>query len=393
MRERDIATLHEMQNSAVNVEAHLLIRRARMKEEEMKNMDPTESTSLEVKLDILVSAVEKMMGKINARNENNVQAHGSLIEEEQMGAPKHFVSYPSCHRSDNDCFVDHLGEERTVDMTCMIDDMFYTDDLPHYDQYDDDYVLQTNANLADKPAASLWEEKVHFQQLEYNVQPSHISYDIDEQSAAKLEVSEGSMPFCFDSFQFIRDNYHEIRNQMSTSLDLNHLESNENFVQDFSYSDLQPPKAIDCQVAAEDLEVDTHDLMIQGDSVPFCFESFQFLKGRLHSKSSNEQPITIQQSLSVNVEDETDNKILEQPVASDLQPPNELEGQITDEGMAAEIHDLMMQEDSMPFCFEAFQFIRQNLRKISQEKDEQLEGCHTSQWIHCSSFFKLFMIP
>ena len=75
---------------------------------------------------------------------------------------------------------------------------------------------------------------------------------------------------------------------MSTSLDLNHLESNENFVQDFSYSDLQPPKSIDCQVAAEDLEVDTHYLMIQGDSVPFCFESFQFLKGRLHSKSSNE---------------------------------------------------------------------------------------------------------
>ena len=113
---------------------------------------------------------------------------------------------------------------------------------------------------------------------------------------------------------------------MSTILDLNHLESNENFVQDFSYSDLQPSKAIDCQVAAEDLEVDTHDFMIQGDSIPLCFESFHFLKGRLHNKSSNEQPITNQQSLSVNVEDERDNKILEQPVASDLQPPNEIEG-------------------------------------------------------------------
>ena len=167
---------------------------------------------------------------------------------------------------------------------------------------------------------------------------------------ANFEVSEGSLPFCFDSCQFIRDNYHAIRNQMSTS----HLESNENFVQDFSYSDLQPPKAIDCQVAAEDLEVDTHDLMIQGDSVPFCFESIQFLKGRLHSKSFN-------------VEDETDNKILEQPVASDLQPPNEIEGQIIDEGVAAEIPDLMMQEDSIPFCFQAFQFIMQNFHIISKE--------------------------
>ena len=59
-------------------------------------------------------------------------------------------------------------------------------------------------------------------------------------------------------------------------------------VQDFSYSDLQSPSAIDCQVVDEDLEAGTCDQMIQGDSVPFCFESFQLLKGKLHSKSSNE---------------------------------------------------------------------------------------------------------
>ena len=178
----------------------------------MKNIDPEKSTSLEVKLDNLVSAVEKMMEKVTARNSYDVQAPGALIEEEQVVDPKHFVSYPSCHRSDNDCFVDHLGEERTVDMTCMLDDMFYTDDLAQFDQYDDDYVLQTKANLTDKSATSLWEEEVHFQQLEYNVQPSHISYDSDEESAENFEVSEGSLPFCFDSCQFVKDNFHEIRN-------------------------------------------------------------------------------------------------------------------------------------------------------------------------------------
>lgn len=31
--------------------------------------------------------------------------------------------------------------------------------------------------------------------------------------------------------------------------------------------------------------------MIQDDSVPFCFESFQFLKGKLHSISLKEQPV------------------------------------------------------------------------------------------------------
>ncbi|MCY6488330.1 hypothetical protein, partial [Actinobacillus pleuropneumoniae] len=72
------------------------------------------------------------------------------------------------------------------------------------------------------------------------------------------------------------DNYHAIRNQMSTILDLIHLESNENFVQDFSYSDLQPPKAIDCQVAAEDLEVDTHDLMIKVTPYHSVLNHFSF---------------------------------------------------------------------------------------------------------------------
>ena len=71
-----------MQNSAIDVEAHFLIRREKLKEEEVKNIDPEESTSLEVKLDILASVVEEMMQKITARNDYDVQAHGSLIEEE-----------------------------------------------------------------------------------------------------------------------------------------------------------------------------------------------------------------------------------------------------------------------------------------------------------------------
>jgi len=93
----------------------------------------------------------------------------------------------------------------------MLDDVFYTDDLPQFDQYDDDYVLQTEANLADKSTASLWEEELHFQQLEYSEQLMHISYDNDGESAANFEISERSLPFCFDSCQFMRDNFHAIK--------------------------------------------------------------------------------------------------------------------------------------------------------------------------------------
>jgi len=69
------------------------------------------------------------------------------------------------------------------------------------------------------------------------------------------------------------------------------------------------------------LEAGTYDQMIQDDSLPFCFESFQFLNGKLHNKSSNEQLVGNQQSLGFNVEDE---------------------GQIRNEGLATKIHDLMM---------------------------------------------------
>ena len=127
----------------------------------------------------------------------------------------------------------------------------------------------------------MWDEEVHFQQLKYNVQPSHISYGNYKEGAANFEVSEGSSPFCFASFQFIRDNIHAIINQLSTSLDLNLFKGNENIVQDFSYLVLQPLNAIDCQVADEELEASTYDQMMQDDSIPFCFESFHFLKGNL----------------------------------------------------------------------------------------------------------------
>ena len=89
LRERNLATLEYMQNNAVDVEANFLMRR-----EKVKNIDLEESTSLEVKLDILVSAIEEIMQNITTRNEYDAQYHGSLIEEEQVVDPKHFLSYP-----------------------------------------------------------------------------------------------------------------------------------------------------------------------------------------------------------------------------------------------------------------------------------------------------------
>ena len=47
---------------------------------------------------------------------------------------------------------------------------------------------------------------------------------------------------------------------------------------------------------------------------------------------------------------------IESSLALDLQPPSPIAFQIADEGLEVETHDQMMQDDSVPLCFKAFQF-------------------------------------
>jgi hypothetical protein len=56
LRERNIESLEEMQNIAVDVETNLLIKRSKLKDKEMDQLK-----SSEAKLQILASAMEKMM--------------------------------------------------------------------------------------------------------------------------------------------------------------------------------------------------------------------------------------------------------------------------------------------------------------------------------------------
>ena len=50
---------------------------------------------------------------------------------------------------------------------CTIGDITYIDDFPNFDQYDDDYVLQIEANIAEQSIVGLWED-AQFQQLKNN---------------------------------------------------------------------------------------------------------------------------------------------------------------------------------------------------------------------------------
>ena len=101
---------------------------------------------------------------------------------------------------------------------------------------------------------------------------------MEEESAENFETSEGTLPFCFESFQFIKDNYHAVRSQRSPSFDIDHLEDNQIFSQSSSPLVLQSQNAIEYQIVEEKLEAATYDQEVQVVSLPLCFESSELFK-------------------------------------------------------------------------------------------------------------------
>jgi hypothetical protein len=100
LRERNTTTLKEMQDSAISVEANLLIKRSKIKAEEREKIAKEQLKSSEAKLDILASTMKEMMQKVIMGNELVVQGnHVPLVtKKERVIVPKHFAAHPWYHR-------------------------------------------------------------------------------------------------------------------------------------------------------------------------------------------------------------------------------------------------------------------------------------------------------
>jgi hypothetical protein len=123
-----------------------------------------------VKLDIPASTRKEVMNKIIMRDELNVKKHHVpfFAEKERVIVTNHFASYPWYHRSENDCFMyslpdmdkyetqNNLMEEQSIDLMCMLDDISYMDDLPKYDQYDDEYIKDDSSKYS---TTYVWDEE------------------------------------------------------------------------------------------------------------------------------------------------------------------------------------------------------------------------------------------
>jgi hypothetical protein len=111
---------------------------------------------------------------------------------------------------DNDETQNRFVEEQSADIRCILDDIAYMDDLPKYDQYDDDYI---KVDSSKKPAPCFWEEEDQLQQLKNDNHPVHRNHDSNKENTKKLKVSEKSFPLCFSSFQFLRGIYKQTNQQ------------------------------------------------------------------------------------------------------------------------------------------------------------------------------------
>ena len=96
LRERDPATIEEMKNISVDVEANLLNRQAKLKAVKKHKIKKEKLVSSEIKLDILTNAINEMMHEISRNEELVVQITlvPLVLEKTGINLPKKFAAHP-----------------------------------------------------------------------------------------------------------------------------------------------------------------------------------------------------------------------------------------------------------------------------------------------------------
>lgn len=250
-----------MQDVVVDVEVNLKIREEKRKAEE------------EERLYSLIKESEQIMQSITLKIEGLEHQNTSVLQREEID-----IHEPISPKSDDIFTVQYMDE--SPDLLCEYHSFSSFSCLPKYDQYDEDYAPQIQINLAEELEAFLGESNVQVLQPEPSDVLAHFNYEEREENAENFEANEGNLPFCFESFQFIKDNYHAVCNQMSTSFDISYLEESQILAHNALPLVLQPPNATKCQILEEDLEAAACDQMIQAVSLPLYFESSKLFKER-----------------------------------------------------------------------------------------------------------------
>jgi D-ribose pyranose/furanose isomerase RbsD len=223
-------------------------------------------TSSEVKLDVLANTVKEMMQTISRKDKLVVQrSHVPIVPEQtRINVPKHFAAHPWYHGLDNDCFMysihnvvkdevpTQLVEEPSTDMMCMFDDISF----------------------------HCWEEEDQLQ-FKQDSQSVYSDYDNNDQNAEDLGVSVQTLPLCFSSFKFLRDNSKPVVNSeegKSSDGSVNDVIDDIEVVLD---PGLHSPSPSEFQTPDESSEPEEKFESVECNFVPLGYNSFQILKETL----------------------------------------------------------------------------------------------------------------
>lgn len=265
--------MQQMQNMAVDVEVNLKIRERRLKAEKGDE------------LDIFVKKEEELNQMCTIEVEFLEHHNRSVLQKESND-----IHEQTCHKKD-DIFIPPYMMEQSPDIMYEYNSFSYFNGLPKYDQYDDDCEPNYQIGLANELHLIFSQSTVQDQLREHNDQNAHLSYEEKEENAECVDFSEGTLPFCFESFQFIKENYHAINKKVSARVNIDRLEDDQIIVQNVLPLILQTQRAIEYQIE-EDLEAAAYYQMIQVDPLPLCFQPSE-----LFEEEEEEQPAQISQVL------------------------------------------------------------------------------------------------
>jgi hypothetical protein len=126
----------------------------------------------------------------------------------------------------------------------------------------------------------------------------HNNHDNDEENAENFRVREKSLPLCFSSFQFLRENCKQVVNSREGECSDQLVEDAIADMEVVLNPELQPLTYFDFQIPDEILKPETNYELIQNNSVPLSFNSFQFLKKNLEymlkDKHTENQEVSVE---------------------------------------------------------------------------------------------------
>jgi len=260
LRERCPSTMKQMQDIVVDVEENLKRREEQRREEQ------------EERLHSVLQKIEEITQQITIKVKCLEHQNRSILQKESSD-----IHEQTCHKIE-EVFIQPYVKEQSPDMLCEYNSFHSFSCLPKYDEYFDDDNHNDQISLAEVSDPILAESDVQVQRPKLSEQLAHFSYEEEEENAENFNSSKGTLPFCFESFQFIRDNYHAVYDQVSPYVAIDHLEDDQGIVSDVLPLFLQPQSAIEYQIEEENSEAAACDQMIQIAPLLLCFESSELCK-------------------------------------------------------------------------------------------------------------------